>query len=164
MNKKFIMPSILALFLTTLFIRNSQLTALFVERGLECCFLTIIPSLFPLMVLSEILCGCGALEIIGKMVGKRLKSLFKLSEKTLGAVLLGLIFGFPIGTRALCLLYDKNEISEKELEGAIGFCGVPSYGFAVNVIGASLFSNRLFGIFLFVAFALSGLIITGIKE
>lgn len=158
MNKKFFMPSVLALFLTVLFIRNSELTSLFVKRGLECCFLTIIPSLFPLMVLSEILCGCGALEFIGKLVGKRLKSFFKLSEKSLAAVFLGLIFGFPIGTRALCHLYDKNEISGDELESCVGFCGIPSFGFTVNVIGASLFSNRQFGIFLFAVSICSALV------
>ena len=73
MNKKFFMPSILALFLTVMFIRNSELTALCVKRGLESCFLTIIPSLFPLMVISELLCRFGIFEFLEKFIGKRLK-------------------------------------------------------------------------------------------
>lgn len=158
MNKKFFLPSITAIFIAALFIKNSELTALYVKKGLESCFLTIIPSLFPLMVVSEILRECGALTLIGRYLGKPLKRLFCLSEKSIAAVLSGLMFGFPIGTRALAALSDREEISSDELSTAIGFCGIPSFGFIVNVMGITLFSNRAFGIFMYVTAIISALI------
>ena len=158
MNKKYFMPSIFTLFLMLLLIRNSQLTASLVTAGLERCFINIIPSLFPVMVLSELLCGFGMLDFIGKLLGEKLKNWFKVSEKACGAIFAGLIFGFPIGTRALCRLYDRNEISSDELERTIGFCGVPSPAFTANVVGALAFSSHDFGIFLYVISIFTALI------
>lgn len=158
MNKKYFLPATAAIFTAALFIKNSELTVLYVKKGLETCFLTIIPSLFPFMVVSEILCACGALDIIGRILGKPLKPILGLSEKSTAAVLSGLVFGFPIGTRALTSLYDKEEISQEELTTAIGFCGIPSFGFIVNVMGITLFSNRSFGVFMYITAIFSALI------
>lgn len=158
MNKKFFFFSVAALFMTMLFIKNSELTATCAKNGLETCFLTIIPSLFPFMVMSEILCECGCLELFGKLLGKPLSRIYKLSESTMMAVLSGLIFGFPVGTRAVISLYDKKEISADELNIALGFCGIPSFGFLVNVMGKSLFSNKGFGIFMYIVAIFSALI------
>ena len=158
MNKKFFLPSVAAFFIAALFIKNSELTVLYVKKGLETCFLTIIPSLFPFMVVSEILCECGALDVIGRIFGKPFKRILGLSEKSTAAVLSGLVFGFPIGTRALTSLYDKKEISQEELTYAIGFCGIPSFGFIVNVMGITLFSNKGFGLFMYAEAIFSALI------
>ena len=149
MNKKYIIPTFAAIFITALFIKNSELTSAYVRSGLESCFLTIIPSLFPLMVVSEILNECGALSALGKIFGKWAERLFGISKKSLAAVLSGLILGFPIGTRALIGLYDKGQISEDELHSALGFCGIPSFGFIVNVVGISLFAEKRFGLMLY---------------
>lgn len=158
MNKKFFLPCIAAIFIAALFIKNSELTALCVKKGLEECFLTIIPSLFPFMVVSEILIECGALDFLGRTFGKVFNRLFSLSEKSTSAVLSGLVFGFPIGTRALIALFDKEEISRDELERAIGFCGIPSFGFIVNAMGNALFSSKAFGFFMYITAIISALI------
>lgn len=159
MNKKYIIPTLAAIFITALFIKNPQLTSAYVRGGLESCFLTIIPSLFPFMVVSEILNECGALSALSKIFGKWAERLFGISKKALAAVFSGLILGFPIGTRALIGLYDKGEISENELHSALGFCGIPSFGFIVNVVGISLFSERGFGLMLYGAAIFSALFV-----
>lgn len=158
MNKKFFLPSLAAIFLTALFIKNPELTSACVKSGLESCFLTIIPSLFPFMVVAEILCECGALDFFSRILGKRASRIWGLSPKAMASVLSGLILGFPIGTRALTKLYDNGEISSDELRAAIGFCGIPSFGFIVNVMGISLFSSKSFGLFMYFAAIISALL------
>lgn len=157
MNKKYIIPTFAAIFITMLFIKNSELTSAYVRGGLESCFLTIIPSLFPFMVVSEILNECGALSALGRLFGKWTEQIFGISKKSFAAVLSGLLLGFPIGTRALIGLYDKGEISEDELHTALGFCGIPSFGFTVNVVGISLFAQKGFGLMLYGAAIFSAL-------
>ncbi len=158
MNKKFFLPSVAAIFTAAFFIKNSALTASYIQKGLETCLLTVIPSLFPFMVVSEVLCECGALEFLGRLIGKRVPRLWGLSRKSFAAVTAGLIFGFPIGTRALVSLYDNGEISKDEFGHAVGFCGIPSFGFIVGVMGESFFSSKSFGIFMYVTAVLSALI------
>ena len=157
LSKKYILPLFASLFIAALFLKNSELTIGYVRQGLERCFLTIIPSLFPFMVVAEILCECGAPSFLGALFGKKSR-IFGVSPKSLAAILAGLILGFPIGTRALIGLYDKNEISKDELTHAVGFCGIPSFGFIVNVMGISIFSNKLFGISTYLCAILSALI------
>ena len=158
MNKKYIIPTFAAIFITAMFIKNPGLTSAYVRRGLESCFLTIIPSLFPFMVVSEILNECGALSAIGRIFGNWAERLFGISKKTLAAVFSGLVLGFPIGTRALIRLYDSGQISENELHSALGFCGIPSFGFIVNVVGISLFAEKKFGLMLYGAAIFSALL------
>jgi len=160
MNKKFFLPSLAAIFTAALFIKNSELTARCVQSGLETCFLTVIPSLFPFMVISEVLCECGALDFLGRLQRGRAASMWGLSRKSFAAVFAGLLFGFPIGTRALASLYDKGEISEDELSRAVGFCGIPSFGFIVGVMGTGFFASKSFGVFMY-AVAVGSALLSG---
>lgn len=159
--KKFIPPLIATLFLGALFIKNAELAADFVKQGIESCFLTVIPSLFPLMVVAELLNECGAISCVGKTFGGFAARIFGISKGSAAAVFLGLLLGFPMGTKALTALYDRGEISGEELEGAIGFCGIPSFAFIVNAVGISLFCNRAIGLVLYFS-ALFSAIIAGI--
>ena len=157
-TKKFIaLPLTAGIFLGALFIRNAELAVLFVKQGIENCFLTVIPSLFPLMVVAEIINECNVLPFVGRMLGG-ISSKFGLSPSALAAVLLGLLLGFPMGTRALIALYDRGEITSDELNHALGFCGMPSFAFIVNAVGSSLFGQRSFGLALYFSAFLSAIV------
>ena len=54
--------------LTSLFLvlKEPQLSVDYVTRGMKLCVTTVIPSLFPFMVISEIIVLFGAAEIFGK--------------------------------------------------------------------------------------------------
>ncbi len=157
-GKKYIFPLLLSLFTAALFLKNAEFTMCYVRQGLESCFLTIIPSLFPFMVIAEIFCECGAPTFLGGILGEKSEVFFGISRKSLAAIFAGLLLGFPIGTRALIGLYDKNEVSQEELTRAIGFCGIPSFGFIVNVMGISVFHDKLFGLTMYVCAFLSAVI------
>ena len=157
-DKRYIPPIISAAFLTALFIKNSSFAVTSVMRGTEKCMTTLIPSLFPFMVLSSIFIECDVVSLLGRLLGKRSEKLFGISAKALAAVLSGLLFGFPIGVLALISLYDRNEISNSELSRSIGFCGIPSFGFTVNTVGISLFADKSFGLFMYFSSLLAALI------
>ena len=158
LDKRYIPPIISAGFLTALFMKNSSFAVNSVMRGTERCLTTLIPSLFPFMVLSSIFIECDAVSLLGRLLGKRSEKLFGISAKAVAAVLSGLLFGFPIGVLALISLYDRNEITESELSRSIGFCGIPSFGFTVNTVGTYLFANKSFGLFMYLSSLLADLI------
>ena len=164
LNKKQITPILAAIFLTALFMKNPPLATSGVKLGMERCLSTLIPSLFPFMVLSGILVECNVLSLLNTLWGKKSEYIFGLSGKAFSAVVSGLIFGFPIGTVALIGLCDRNEISKDELRHAIGFCGIPSFGFTVNVVGYSLFSDRDFGVFLYFSSLISALLVGAVTR
>lgn len=160
-NKKYFIPITVCLFLVALFIKNSSLASIYTKKGLEICFLTIVPSLFPLMVVSDALCEFGFFDFLGKYQGNISKKLFGLSKCTFTAVLSGLILGFPVGARALISLYDNKKISKSEFKQALGYSGIPSFAFLSNAVGASIFGSAKFGIYLYFC-AIASALITGI--
>lgn len=160
-NKKHFVPVIICVFLAILFIKNAPLASFYTKKGLEACFLTIIPSLFPLMVVSDALLELGFFEIIGRLQGNLGKKFFGISKDGFNAVLSGLILGFPVGARSLISLYDEGKISKNELTRTLGFSGIPSFAFLTSAVGASIFGSFKFGFFLYLSAIFSALI-TGI--
>ena len=148
-NKRYIPTITAAILLTFLFMSNSVTAMNSIREGIDRCMTTLIPSLFPFMVLSSFFIECDALSLFGRLFGKRFQMLFGVSNKALAAVFAGLLFGFPIGTLSLIALCDRKEITQNELYRSMGICGIPSFGFTVNTVGISLFSDRAFGIFLY---------------
>ena len=142
-----------------LFLIRSDTAIDYMKKGLKLCATTVIPSLFPFMVISELVVFSGIGRLMGKLLSKPINLLLGVSENCACAFALGTVCGFPIGAKALCSLYDKEEISKKELERAMIFCNNPGSAFVISAVGVSLFGNKRIGILLYVAVILSALIL-----
>jgi sporulation integral membrane protein YlbJ len=155
---KFIFASVsfLALFLI---LKNSELAIDYMERGMKLCVASVIPSLFPFMVASELIVSSGAAEYIGRLFKKPFRSLFGVGGDGASVFLLGMVCGFPVGTRAALSLYKRKKITRGEFSRLICFSNVPSSAFVISAVGATLFGCRAFGIALYCITLLSAIII-----
>ena len=152
----FCIMSAVALFLT---VTHSDIAISSMLKGMELCVHTLIPSLFPFMVLSDIFVTSGAAQMLSRPVGRLFSRAFGICQEGVGALLLGVVCGFPVGTRSALSLYERGRISRGELEHLLSFCNGPSSAFLIFAVGDGLFGSRRFGILLCVAEALSALII-----
>lgn len=125
--------------------------------GMKLCTVTVIPALFPFMVLSEMLVSGGALEILGRTVARPLSKMLDISKQGAAALVLGLICGFPIGSRSAISLYERGMISRGELEHLMAFCNLPGSAFLIGAVGAGMFGSRRFGVLLYAAHIVSAL-------
>ena len=152
----------MSIFSLAMIIKNSEIAIEYMQTGLRLCATNVIPSLFPFMVISELLVSSGFGEVFGKTLGMSFRRLFAISRAGSSAVLLGAVCGFPVGAKTAVSLYDRGTITREELERLLTFCNIPSSGFLISAVGISLFSSRQFGIFLYctamVAAFLSGII------
>ena len=148
--------SFLALFLI---LKNSELAIDYMERGMKLCVVSVIPSLFPFMVASELIVSSGAAEYVGRFLKKPFKRLFGVGGDGASAFLLGMVCGFPVGTRASLSLYKRKKITRGEFSRLICFSNVPSSAFVISAVGATLFGCRAFGIALYCITFISALII-----
>ena len=134
-----------ALVLALAWLRCPEHLAEAVRDGLSLCATTMIPALFPFMVLSELIVSSG----IGRRLGYALRGLFGplfgLSEGGVCAWVMGLVCGFPIGARVAASLYRSGEMDAREFCHVICFCNVPSSAFLVGVMGSSLLGSRRAG-------------------
>ncbi len=144
--------SVLSLFLI---LRFPTLAIEYMERGMKLCVTTVIPSLFPFMVASELIVMSGAAEAIGGILKRPARLLFGISGEGCSAFLLGMVCGFPMGTRAAISLYREGRISHGELERLVCFSNNPSSAFVISAVGTALFGCREFGVALYVVTIIS---------
>lgn len=121
------------------------------KSGMRLCVTAVIPSLFPFSVLCELTVRSGAADCAARLFGGVFESIFGIRREGAVALLLGLLCGFPIGTRAAISLYEGGRIDKDELERLLCFCNGPSPAFLVSAVGSSLFGSRELGILLLFA-------------
>ncbi len=139
-------------------LKNSDIAVEYVRKGMTICAKSIIPSLFPFMVISELIVnGCG--ELLGRIFKKPMKLLFGISGSSGCAVILGFLCGYPIGARVAASLYESDVIEREEFERLLTFTNNASSAFVINAIGISLYSNRKIGVLIWVCSVIAAVII-----
>lgn len=128
----------------------------YMTRGLRLCVTSVIPTLFPFMVISGILTRSGCGRLLGIVMGRPLRRLFGVSGAGAAAVLLGAVCGFPVGAVTVASMYDRGELDRDEAAHVLSFCNFPSSAFMVTAIGVTLFGNKRIGMILMISVYLAG--------
>ena len=139
---------IMALFLLCLLLKNSEIAVDYMRSGLRLCASTVIPSLFPFMVISELLVSSGISNYPKGYRKKAASRFWGIPNEAFPAVFLGALCGFPVGAKTVISLYDSGRLSRSEVARLLVFCNTPSPSFLISAVGVSLFGNRSFGVFL----------------
>ncbi len=125
------------------------------RRGLSLCAEVLVPSLFPFMVISDILVRGGLPSLLSKPLDKPMRRVFGIGGCGAGAIALGALCGFPIGARVAVSLYDGGEITKGECERLLILSNNPSIAFAVSAVGVSLLGSRTLGVQLYTVVLIS---------
>lgn len=133
----------------------------YISAGMLLCVRTVIPSLFPFMVISGLMVSIGLGEIMGRICEYPVRRLFGVSGASACALFMGAVCGFPVGARTVVALLDAGHISRREAERIMCFCNNPSSAFLISAVGVSLYANRRTGL-VFYLVTLSGSLILGV--
>lgn len=150
--------AIFSVFCLFLILRNANVAIEGMNRGLRLCAVTVIPSLFPFMVISEWILSQRIGRLLVRPFAKPLRWLFQVSEEGACCMLLGILCGFPIGARCAMTALDDGRITKDEAERILASSCNPSSAFLINAVGISLWGNRAFGITLYATVILSQLL------
>lgn len=148
------------LFFLLLFLKNAEIATSSVKAGLSLCTERLIPSLFPFLVLSELIASSDLLQRLFKKPTYPLQKLLSLSPAGCTAMLLGMLCGFPSGTKYAFEAYENGRLSQKELERVLPLSNLPSPAFLINAVGISLFQSCRIGWLLY-GCALASAFLTG---
>ena len=129
-----------------------------INNGLLLCFRSVIPSLFPFMIFSEMMLYGNVFDLIPQKIKKIFEKLFNIDPISIGAFLTGIICGFPLGVKYASDLYKSSAISKEEFERLICFCNNTGPAFVIAGIGASIRKNTQEGIILYFIQVLSAVI------
>ncbi len=150
--------SLLLFFSLALMLRRADVAANYMREGLTLCARAIVPSLFPFMVLSELLVTSGVGEWLSVPLERPLGKLLGLPRAGCCAAFLGLLCGFPIGARCAILAYEKGTLDREECERALACSSIPSSAFLISTVGTTLWENSKFGVFLYISAVFSALL------
>ncbi len=150
----FCLMSSLSFFLL-LFCAEEAIAAM--RDALTLCAKTVIPSLFPFMVASELIVHSGVATTLGRLCTPVFQRLFGMGGAASAPLLLGTLCGFPVGAKSAASLYESGKISRGELCHLLCFCNQPSSAFVISAVGISLFGSRRFGLLLYGTTLVSGL-------
>lgn len=134
----------------------SERATQYATEGLRLCALCIVPSLFPYMVIANMMISGGAADFIGRLLP--VSRLYGLPRAASAPILLGAVCGFPVGAKSACDMYKTGIISKTEAEALIGAANNTGPSFVVSVIGATFFKSPLFGWLLYGAQLLSSFV------
>ncbi len=158
-NKKHTVFGMLIIASFFLILISTDVAIDYMKKGLRLCSATVIPSLFPFMVISELIVSSGIGVRISKLFAKPMLSIFGVNEAGAAAYLLGLVCGFPIGAKTAVALYDQGTMTKKELERLLTFCNNPGSAFVISAVGVSLLGNKKIGIALYLCVIFSSIIV-----
>ena len=124
-----------------------------VADSLSVCIKSVIPSLFPFVVCSNIIIkNPGSMNNPVFLVISRF---FNISPVSVWAFIPGILCGFPVGGKIALDLYSENLISEKEKDRLLVFCNNSGPGFIIGMVGSTLFNSLKTGIILYLCHILA---------
>lgn len=121
---------------------------------------TIVPSLFPFILFSNILIYSNYFMLIANTsINRIIKRFFNISTYSASAVLFGFLFGYPNGARYVHELYEDRKITFKEVEYLLTFINNSSPAFILSTIGIGMFQNIRIGVLLLISHILASILI-----
>lgn len=140
-------------------LRFPDITAQGVKSGMEICFSSVVPSLYPFMIVSILIAKTPLCTKIAKPFSRLTKLLFKQPACAAGIIIMANIGGYPVGAQMIKQLYESKKISANEGKRLLLFCINPGPAFVLSFIGSALLSSLKAGLIIYISALLSCLIL-----
>ena len=130
------------------------------QKGLLLWFNKVLPSLLPFMILINIVVPLNGLNTYIDKFTPLTKRIWKLPGESLFAFIIGLIAGYPMGTKVIKSLYDDNKLTQQEAECTLLFSNNCGPLFIIGTVGTAMLRQTPLGFFLFGIHLLSACIMS----
>lgn len=136
-----------------LFFSKSNLPA--VKSGISLWATSVVPSLFPFFVATELLMHTNIIHHLGIILNKYMKPLFNVRGEGAFAFLMGIISGYPVGAKIATNFREQNVCTKEECERLLSFTNNSGPLFIIGTVGILMFKNTTIGILLFITHILA---------
>ena len=160
MKKKLnIVIIIISIFFLIEIILNRNLIFDTIGFSLNIWITSIIPSLFPFFVISDILNSYNVINYIPKFIKNIFKKLFNISDNSLFIFFISMLSGFPSNARNIKILYKENKIAKEEAEHLLFFTHFSNPMFILGTLVVIFLNNKSLGIPILISHYLPNFII-----
>ena len=127
------------------------------KDGIGICEGIIIPSLLPILIICKFITGSRLSRCFEPLFGRGFEFLFRIPKEAAGAVILGLISGYPSGAVLTCSLYENGVIDESAAERIMKFNVCGGAAFIITAVGTVTLGSTKEGAVLFICNVASAL-------
>lgn len=138
---------------------NKSLISKTIIYSFSIWFNTLVPSMFPMIILSDILISYNFSDYIPKGIVKFMSKVFNISKNAVLIIFLSMVSGFPTNAITTLNAYDKKMISKKEAEHLLFFNHFANPLFVLETVGVFYLNNNKYGIIILISHVLSNIII-----
>ena len=128
-----------------------------ISDGIDLSLGTLIPTLFPFMILSTIMVEQHIFDNIPKQLHIISNVLFSMDSSCIGVFILSLVGGLPIGCKITSQLYENGRVSRCQARRMSLFCFCMGPAFTISSVGIFMLSSKNAGVILYVSIILSAL-------
>lgn len=125
-------PAIIAGIGMMLLIFDSKCALQGAKSGLELCLRSVIPSLFPFLVLSVML--IGALSGTVSSAVRLLADIIGIPRSAAPVLIPAFLGGYPVGAKCVADMYQNGTIRKQEAEHLLGFCSNAGPSFLFGIV------------------------------
>ena len=109
---------------------------------------SVVPSLFPFFIATELLYCTNLIKLSEKYCSKFMKKFFNLSGEAVFPIIMGTVSGYPTGAKIVNNLRIDKKISKTEGEHLLAFTNNSGPLFIIGTVGTSIFCSKKIGIIL----------------
>lgn len=126
-----------------------------VKSGLALWANSVVPSLFPFFVATELLMHTNIISQLGILLNRYMKPIFNVRGEGAFAFIMGIISGYPVGAKIASNFRKNNICSKEECERLLSFTNNSGPLFIIGSVGILMFKNTTIGILLFITHILA---------
>ena len=126
-----------------------------VKSGLTLWATSVVPSLFPFFVSTELLMHTNIVTILGNILNRYMKPLFNIRGEGAFAFIMGIISGYPVGAKIASNFRKNNICSKEECERLLSFTNNSGPLFIIGTVGILMFGSTTIGLLLFITHILA---------
>lgn len=152
--KSLVLPGFICIFILFLLVysKNNLEAA---KSGLLLWANSVLPSLLPFFIATELLGYTNIVPLCGKLLNKLMRPIFNVPGEGAFALLMGIISGYPVGAKIVANLKEQKLCTDIEAERLLAFTNNSGPLFIIGTVGVGLFYNSSIGLLLFLTHVLS---------
>ena len=128
-----------------------------IKSGLSLWANSVVPSLFPFFVATELLMHTGIVYQLGNLLNRYMKPLFNIRGEGAFAFIMGIISGYPVGAKIAANFRKNGVLTKEECERLLSFTNNSGPLFIIGTVGILMFRNTSIGIMLFITHLLASI-------